>query len=140
MVKIRFLFVGASWASILKPIFHYDAKNTWVWPSRWAIPPMREFCDGHTNMLVSKNANISITPNKNTEICVTPNANPLSEHVEYRSRWSPTQNSHFGHVDFMLFVLISFALGNQQEPSLQWNMGFRYLRVLIQIILLISMF
>ena len=26
-----------------------------------------------------------------------------------------------GHVDFMLFVLISFALDNQREPSLQWN-------------------
>ena len=28
-----------------------------------------------------------------------------------------------GNVDFMLFVFISFALGNQREPSFQWNMG-----------------
>ena len=36
---------------------------------------------------------------------------------------SPTQNFHIGHVQFMLFVLIS--LGNEHEPSLQWNMGLR---------------
>ena len=30
-----------------------------------------------------------------------------------------------GHVHFMLFVLISFALGTQREPSLQWNMGLK---------------
>ena len=28
-----------------------------------------------------------------------------------------------GDVHFMLFVLISLALGNQPEPSFQWNMG-----------------
>ena len=27
---------------------------------RWAIPPMREFCVGYTNMLVSKNPNICV--------------------------------------------------------------------------------
>ena len=34
------------------------------------------------------------------------------------------QNFRVGHVPFMLFVLISFALVTQREPSLQWNMGF----------------
>ena len=29
-----------------------------------------------------------------------------------------------GHVDFMLFVSISFALVSQRKPSNQWNMGF----------------
>ena len=75
-------------------------------------------------MLVSKNAKIWVTPNANAKICVTPNANPQ------RSRWnigcvgSSMQNSHVGHVDFMLFVIISFALVTQCEPILQWNMGF----------------
>ena len=31
-----------------------------------------------------------------------------------------------GDVHFMLFVLISFALGSQRKPSLQWNMGFSF--------------
>ena len=51
-------------------------------------------------MLVSKEANI----------CVTPKANPQRE-------GSPMQNFTVGHVDFMLVVLILF--------SLQWNMGFK---------------
>ena len=32
------------------------------------------------------------------------------------------QNSRVGHVHFLIFVSISFALG----PVFQWNMGFRY--------------
>ena len=62
---------------------------------------------------------------KHAKICVTPNATP-----KCYNRWnigrvgSPTQNSRIGHVDFMLFVLISFALVTQRAPSLQWNMGF----------------
>ena len=35
------------------------------------------------------------------------------------------QNSGVGHVHFMFFVLISFALGSRREPSFQWNMGFK---------------
>ena len=66
---------------------------------------MREFCVGDTNILVSKNAKICITPNANAKICVTPNPNPQRQHVEYRS-----QNVCVGHVDFMLFVLISFPV------------------------------
>ena len=37
--------------------------------------------------------------NANTKICVTPNANP----------------QHVGHVDFMLFVSLSLALGSQRK-------------------------
>ena len=43
-----------------------------------------QFRDGDTNMLVSKNAKICVTPNANAKICVTPNTNPQREHVEYR--------------------------------------------------------
>ena len=56
-------------------------------------------------MLVSKNAKICITPNANAKICVTPNV----------SRWniggigSPTRGAGVGHIDFMLFVSISFT-------------------------------
>ena len=35
------------------------------------------------------------------------------------------QNSGVGHVHFMVFVLISFALGSQREPLFQWNMDFK---------------
>ena len=77
-------------------------------------------------MLVSKNAKISFTPNAKHKICVTPNAKPQREPMEYRLHGSPTQNFRVGHVHFVLFVLISFALLTQRKPSLQWNMGFRF--------------
>ena len=91
-------------------------ENTRVGPSCWAIPPTREFCVWDTNMLISKNAKICVTPNTNAKICDTPNAN----------RWiigsigSPTQNSRIGHVDFMLFVSLSLALRSQREHNFQW--------------------
>ena len=34
------------------------------------------------------------------------------------------RGSGVGHVDFMLFVFISFALVSQCKLSFQWNMGF----------------
>ena len=70
-------------------------------------------------MLVSKNAKICVIPNANAKICVAPNA----------SQWnigcvgSPRVGVRVGHVHFMLFVSISFALGSQRECSFQWNMG-----------------
>ena len=66
--------------------------------------------------VVSKNAKICVTPNAYAKICVIPNVN----------RWnvacvrSPTQNFHVGHGDFM-FVLISFALGNQFAVEYRLN-------------------
>ena len=68
-------------------------------------------------MLISKNAKTLRYPTRN------PNA----------SQWnigcigSQKQNSGFGHVHFMCFVLISFALGSQREPLFQWNMGLCFL-------------
>ena len=84
---------------------------------------MPQFRVGDTNVVVSKNAKISITPNVNAKICVTPNA----------IRWNiggvgtPTRGAGIGHVDFMLFVSISFALVSQRELSFKWNMVFKKL-------------
>ena len=36
---------------------------------------------------------------------------------------SPTRGAGVGHVDFMLFVSISFTLVRQCELSFQWNLG-----------------
>ena len=60
----------------IKPIFYCDAKTLALGPGV-----------GDTNMLVSKNAKICVTPNANSKICVTPNANLQLESVEYRWRW-----------------------------------------------------
>ena len=65
-------------------------------------------------MLVSKKLKFALPPMQNPNV----------------SQWNigcvgdPTQNFHIGHVHFMLFVLISFALGTHRKAILQWNMGF----------------
>ena len=85
-----------------------------------------EFCIGDTNMLVfwsHANPLICVLPDAQPKICVLPDAKPKHKPVEYRLHWVPTQNSGVYHVHFMFFVLISFALGSQREPSFQWNMG-----------------
>ena len=54
-----------------------------------------------------------------------------TQHYPNASRWnigrvgSPRVGARVGHVHFMFFVLISFALDSQRKPSFQWNMGFR---------------
>ena len=55
----------------------------------WVTPPTRRFCVTRTNMLISKNPKICVSPNVNFKICVSPNAKPQHESVEYRLRWVP---------------------------------------------------
>ena len=43
---------------------------------------------------------------------LTDQMQPPLEQVEYRSCWVPRIGACAGHVHFMLFVSISFALGN----------------------------
>ena len=64
-------------------------KTIHVGSSRWLRPPTPQFRVGDTNMLVSKDAKMCVTPNANAKICVTPNSNPQREQVEYRWRWVP---------------------------------------------------
>ena len=58
--------------------------------------------------------------------CNQPNASTNQPNV---SRWnvghvgSPHVGAQVGHVDFTLFVLISFALGSRCERNFRWNMG-----------------
>ena len=42
---------------------------------------------------------------------------------------SPRVGARIGHVDFMLFVSISFALGSQRKCVFQWNMGFSEIHI-----------
>ena len=85
-------------------------------------PPTRNFALGIPTCWYLKTLKFVLPPTGNIKFALPPNANPNA------GQWnigSPTQNLHVGHVHFMLFVLISFALVTQREPSLQWNMGFR---------------
>ena len=74
----------------LKPIFHCDAKPFALGPGIGLDPQRPNFAKvGDTNMLVSKNAKICVTPNAKHKICVIPNAKPKREPMEYRLHWVP---------------------------------------------------
>ena len=87
---------------------------------RWAMPSTPGFCIGNTNMLERTQ------PDAKPKICVLLDTKPKRKPVEYRLRLVPMQNSGVGHVHFMFFVLISFALGSQRKQKFQWNMGLTY--------------
>ena len=57
------------------------------WVLALAYTPKARFSVGNTNMLVSKNTKIWVTPHVNLKICVSPNAKPQRESVEYRRKF-----------------------------------------------------
>ena len=67
----------------------------------------------------------ALPPMRNIKFVLPPMQKSQHKPMEYKLHWVPNANFLLGHVHFMLFVLISFVVGNQREPSLQWNMGFR---------------
>ena len=69
---------------------------------------MRDFCVADTNMLVSKNPR-------------APNKKPCTLNM----------NPDVGHVRFMLFVSILFALGTQRELTFLWNMFQKFQQLLL---------
>ena len=68
------------------------------------------FCVGDTNMLVSKNAIICLTPNEKHKICVSPNANP----------------QRVGHVHFIYVDVDFIRVGSRfsVEYGLKLSMSF----------------
>ena len=64
-------------------------------------------------------------PDAKPNICVLPDAKPKRKPVEYRLHWVPG----VGHVHFIFFVLISFALGSRRKRSFQWNNGFTHFSI-----------
>ena len=56
-------------------ICHCDANKIALGPSV-GLDPNAKFCVGDTNMLVSKNPKICVTPNANFKIVLAPTQNP----------------------------------------------------------------
>ena len=108
----------------LKPIhvFHCHAKTFALGPGIGLDPQRHSFALGKPTCWYLKMLKFALPPMQSPNV----------------SQWnlgcvgSPMQNSRVGHVHFMLFVLISFALVIQHKPSLQWNMGFSEFCVSLQ--------
>ena len=107
--------------SAMLNLYSTATQNYWRWGQQ-------EFSltIGDTNMLVSKNAKICLTPTRNIKFAFPPTQTPNVNQWNIGCGGFPTQNSRVGHVHFKFFVLISFALGSQCKPSFQWNMGFSF--------------
>ena len=74
-----------------------------------------------------KTLKFALPPTQYIKFALPGTENPNASQWNIGCVGSPTQNFRVGHVHFMLFVLISFGMGNQCKPSLQWNMGFTVL-------------
>ena len=105
------LFLASRSAS--KAYIPLRRKNICVGLLHLAISPTREFFVGETSMLVSKNAKICVSPNANSKICVTPTQTTNASQWNIVCVGSPGVGSRVGHVHFIFFVFISFALGSQ---------------------------
>ena len=80
-----------------KPLFHCDAKTLALGIPRCWYRKMLKFA-------------------------LSPTRNPNASQWNIARVGSPGIGARVGHVHFMLFVSISFALGSQCEHRFQWNM------------------
>ena len=64
-------------------------------------------------------------PMRNLKFAFYPTQNPNASQWNIGCVGSLALGLCVGHVHFIFFVLISFALGSRRTHSFQWNMGFR---------------
>ena len=81
-----------------------------------------KFCVGYTNMLVSKNAKICVTPNAKHNICVIPTQNPNASQWNIGCVGSPMQNlsqwsSHSYQVRFTIFKTKVYSPYSTEEQD-----------------------
>ena len=116
-----------------EPIFHCNAKTFTLGPRVGLDPQCYNFALGKPRCWYVKMLKFALPPTRNIK-CALPQMQNINA-----SQWniscvgSSMQNFRVGHVHFMLFVLISFALVTQLEPSLQWNIGFSLLALFYKI-------
>ena len=110
----------------LKPIFHCEAKPIALGPGVGLDPQHHDFSLEIPTFWYPKTLKFALPPTQNLKFALLPMQNPNVSQWNKGCVGFQTQNFHVGHVDFMLFVLISFALVTQRKPSLQWIMGFTH--------------
>ena len=92
---------------------------------------MTQFHVGDTNMAISQNAKICVSPNAKPTICITPNKTPnASQWIYIGCVGSPGVGAHVEHVHFRLFVSISFALGSQRKCGFSVEYGLKIMMII----------
>ena len=111
----------------VKAIFHCDAKPFAMGPRIGLYPQRHNFALGIPTCWYLKMLTFVLPPKRNIKFALPPMQNPKPSQWNIGCVGSTTQNFRIGHLHFMLFVLVSFALVTQRKPSLQWNMGFSFI-------------
>ena len=97
-----------------------DKDTAWF---AWCFFYQLAFCVWSTIMLRTQREPVATQRNP----LVTQREPLQTQHkpVEYNLRWGFALGICVCHADFMLFVLMLFALGSQRKYGFWWNMGFR---------------
>ena len=118
----------------IKPIFHCNAKllasglrvklgeiSHWVSPQLPTCWYLKSFMESTPTL------KFALPPTPTLKFALPPTPTPNASRWNIGGIGSPKQNSCVGHVDFMLFVSISFVLVSQLELSFQLHMSLRVL-------------
>ena len=91
----------------LKPIFHCDAKRYQHVGIFWRYLTLK----------------FALAPTQNLKFALAPTPTPDASQWNIGAVGPSGVGAGVGHVHFMLFMSISFALGAQRKLVFQWNMG-----------------
>ena len=119
-----YISIYNNFVSPLKLIFHCCAKPLALGPRVGLEPQYDDFELPIPTCWYLKALHTQCDPTRVNNAQCEP-IMPKREPVEYGSRWVHKSWVCVGHVHFMLFVSISFALGIQRKPGFWWNMGLR---------------
>ena len=115
----------------LKPIFYCDAKYLALGFGVGQCPQRQNLALGTpTCWYLGANGNPfcvlpdAFNPTRNLKFAFYPTRNPNASQWNIGCVGSLVLGLCVGHVHFICFVLISFALGGRRKHSFQWNMGF----------------
>ena len=117
------LYSTVTWKR-LKPIFHGNVKPFALGPGVGLDHRHHNFALGIPTCWYLKTLKFALPPPSNLKFALPPNATPNTSRWNIGCVGSPAVGAGIGHVHFIFFVLISFALGSHSEPLFQWNMGF----------------
>ena len=97
----------------LKSIFHCDAKIFALGPCVGLDPLRQNFASGIPTCWYLKTRKFALPPTPNLKFALPPTRNLNASHWNIGCVGSQMQISRIGHIHFIFFVSISFALGSQ---------------------------
>ena len=108
----------------LKPIFQCNTKPLMLRVRVWQYPQHKTFALTIPTCWYPKSQWEALRPQRKALLTQREAWRTQCKPTEYSSRWVRKGWVCIGHVNSMLFLSISFALGSQWECNFQWDMDF----------------